>query len=374
MGDGRKRSGAAVREHRPPRGFTLIELLVAIAIVALLIVLLLPAVQEAREASRRVKCINNLKQIALALHNYHDADKTFPPAGLPHTDVWRHGPTWWVAVMPWLSQEAVFEGVKFEGATGFWFGGNYSDTNAAWMNGVEPDYMLCPTSPLPRSYLQTTTSGTPVSAMIVEASYVGIAGADDHYTCDANAVNGPISGGGILVWQRSVRIRDVLDGTSHTIMVGEQSDFVRNPTGLPVFQRYLPPSGANVTDGLVDCRASNTQGSFMATSHLNPAKGTNSLALLGCPKCASCAFPPPYSNCERCFNTVTVKYPVNDKLYSFATWGYLQCNKPLQSPHSGGAYAAFADGHVAMLPAQLPVQALRDLANRDDHHPVSLPE
>src|SRR5512142_416688 len=85
------------------RGFTLIELLVVIAIIAVLIALLLPAVQSAREAARRAQCVNNLKQIGLAVHNYHDANLTFPPA--------RKGccwGTWNIFILPYVEQTSGF--------------------------------------------------------------------------------------------------------------------------------------------------------------------------------------------------------------------------------------------------------------------------
>ncbi len=100
---------------RPSRmGFTLIELLVVIAIIAILIALLVPAVQKVREAAARTQCTNNLKQIALALHTYHDADKRFPPASqVPYAKVnqdsnldWRlpFGPNWAVMILPYVEQ------------------------------------------------------------------------------------------------------------------------------------------------------------------------------------------------------------------------------------------------------------------------------
>ncbi len=92
------------------RGFTLIELLVVIAIIAILIALLLPAVQQAREAARRSQCKNNLKQIGLALHNYHDVANVFPPGGvtLGNCCGTRSGTNWAIAILPYLDQTPLF--------------------------------------------------------------------------------------------------------------------------------------------------------------------------------------------------------------------------------------------------------------------------
>jgi prepilin-type N-terminal cleavage/methylation domain-containing protein/prepilin-type processing-associated H-X9-DG protein len=135
-------------------GFTLVELLVVIAIIGILIALLLPAVQAAREAARRTKCQNNLKNLALALHNYHDAHETFPPAvtvpagfnpGIASGGTW---PNWAIFILPYIEEQVLFDSFEWRldpPAERFWIrngvapnDGNYDE------RGTELEVMLCP--------------------------------------------------------------------------------------------------------------------------------------------------------------------------------------------------------------------------------------
>ncbi len=106
---------SAARDDDQSRGFTLVELLVVIAIIGVLVALLLPAVQAARGAARRIQCTNNLKQVALAIHNYHTANNAQPayhdtanPYGW-----WKTGPTWTMLILPYMEEQAMYDQFDF---------------------------------------------------------------------------------------------------------------------------------------------------------------------------------------------------------------------------------------------------------------------
>src|SRR5262245_24097276 len=129
-------------------GFTLVELLVVIAIIGVLVALLLPAVQSARESARRTQCNNNLKQIGLAIHNFEGAYGTFPAAATRVTTApWMHGPTWWIYTMPYMEQGNTYNRITFPRNT-FWLGSTGAEALAnkeIWRN-VRFAYMECPSS------------------------------------------------------------------------------------------------------------------------------------------------------------------------------------------------------------------------------------
>src|SRR5437867_8683736 len=133
------------------RGFTLVELLVVIAIIGVLVALLLPAVQAAREAARRQSCLNNLKQIALACHNYHDTWQKLPAGaeGGVSTNV-DDGFGWGLAILPFIEQKALFEQINPNGQGGAL--GAYQRANNRPIPGGETSLKVyrCPSSQLPK--------------------------------------------------------------------------------------------------------------------------------------------------------------------------------------------------------------------------------
>jgi prepilin-type N-terminal cleavage/methylation domain-containing protein/prepilin-type processing-associated H-X9-DG protein len=217
-------------QHR--RAFTLIELLVVIAIIAVLIALLLPAVQAAREAARRVQCTNNLKQIGIALHNYHAAINTFPPGYLSLMDSVtfdNDGPGWaWAAfAMNQMEGSPVYNSINFV------LGVEFPANRTARLTTIAS--FLCPSDAWRHdtfTVVDATTSNTTPGAPICDVAssdYVGSVGSGDpsslypYIIDDDDGPPGRDNGNGLFFRNRSVPIAQIIDGTSQTFAAGERS-------------------------------------------------------------------------------------------------------------------------------------------------------
>ena len=211
------------------RGFTLIELLVVIAIIAVLIALLLPAVQSAREAARRTQCVNNFKQIGLALHNYHDSQGAFPIGrmGIGYTYASNNNRrTWFFSILPFIEQGNSFNAINF--SLPFYFPQNVTIIRtplAAFLCPSQSTSIQEPDTAYPRAkgsmaanwgntgiYQNESGRGSGAQGQLGGDPYTG----------------GPMNGGAAVSFtgapfkgNTSTSFRDIIDGTSNTMLVGE---------------------------------------------------------------------------------------------------------------------------------------------------------
>jgi prepilin-type N-terminal cleavage/methylation domain-containing protein/prepilin-type processing-associated H-X9-DG protein len=225
--------------HPPPRtlfrararsGFTLIELLVVIAIIGVLIGLLLPAVQAAREAARRMQCTNNLKQIGLALHGYHDSFGCFPAGGWitafaqPATVNMNVG--WSAAILPWVEQRALYDSLNLSL--------RYNTAANSTAGYTVLTVYLCPSEP--RKTFWNTTPGDPYPS--ADADYGGMYG--ERRLAGPSSTNSPPRGP--MIFNQNVSLAEITDGSSSTIQIGEDPEAINAmwASGHNVFDQSAP--------------------------------------------------------------------------------------------------------------------------------------
>ena len=213
----------------PRRGFTLVELLVVIAIIGVLVALLLPAVQAAREASRRARCQNNMRQLGIALQNYHDTFRRFPPAGTNSNET-----SWTAHILPFIERKDLYDLFNFS-AGGYTSGTNQAGRNAVALNRV--DAFLCPSSPVTKQLQGAPhfeNTGEIINGeMPYTAHYYGIQGptganlAGGTYGINTAGSHGGQATQGIFQCDGNIRMAEVTDGTSTTFLLGEYSWYNR---------------------------------------------------------------------------------------------------------------------------------------------------
>jgi prepilin-type N-terminal cleavage/methylation domain-containing protein/prepilin-type processing-associated H-X9-DG protein len=321
--------------RRAKVGFTLIELLVVVAIIAVLIGLLLPAVQKVREAAARMKCSNNLKQIALAAHGYHDVNERFPGGTVAGPRI----SSLFVELLPHVEQAPLYRQWDFTNSST-----NYSGSPAR--AAVVISVYVCPSHPaLPH---------TPNAAL---TTYGGNGGTKA-YPAARSALDGMFHTTGTASEpnpnQTAVRLTDVSDGTSSTLLFGERAvgdpvldSYLSAPAGVitpapnpPIapsasYAVWAPPPGPNACSGLLSGEVSiGYRYGFPWVPPPAPLPG----------------FPPPAPE------------PVPWGGLSTAWWARMGA---YGSYHPGGVNVALADGSVRFLRVETPVLTLRAMSTRN---------
>lgn len=352
------------------RGFTLIELLVVIAIIAILIALLLPAVQQAREAARRTQCRNNLKQLGLALHNYHDAHGVFPPAAAMHIPngnlklITQASPSegsrapWQVLILPFIDESPRYN--KFNQVRPFYTrwdksfdaqvlgldgsqpknrtksaDGILSDGNTFWGDRDAPTGYICPSNPNLQSdpyiitYMTCMGGGNTSWEYVVEdntGTKVNPLGPAFNSGGNGNPTGRMFWNSGMFFPNSAVRISDIRDGASQTVMVGE--------TAYCLLNRNYQDNGA-----LPDLR-------FFGASWSSAPRGSGAPSML-----STSATHDPINQPGEAWAD-----PVNDLTAMenvFAMGGSVRAHGGQQrgysSWHVGGAHHAYGDGRVAFI-------------------------
>jgi prepilin-type N-terminal cleavage/methylation domain-containing protein/prepilin-type processing-associated H-X9-DG protein len=317
------------------RGFTLIELLVVIAIIAILIGLLLPAVQKVREAAARMKCQNHLKQIGLGFHNFHDTRGFLPPDRL--VNEW---PTWAVIILPFIEQDNVYKLWDLQQ--------RYCDQPNAGNATLDPTPRNIPIYFCPSR--RDSGVGFSVNDVTTSATFTAAArpgGLGDYAVCSgSNASNGAIINGTatgvrpdnttitgsfdqsprgtkVLTWKGQLTLLNITDGTSNTVFVGEK------------FVRTTSREGKNEDRSIF---ASDNQNNHRRLLGVNPDNGDTR--------------------------------PLVDRVNALLP-DWPLCNSSFGGPHTGVCMFLFGDGSVKGLRTSTSIDTLTRLAQRSDGLPVN---
>jgi len=315
--------------QRHVRGFTLVELLVVIAIIGILVALLLPAIQAAREASRRSQCSNHLKQFGVALHNYHDTIHTFPPGAVFYGGNNDRGSVH-VRVLPYMEQQALFEQFDFNYSTDGQTTSAQPDGNTLLRSVTVPTF-LCP-SDNAYNKLGSVPSQVQVSNYYPSAGPTADISNSPTCSCSEHALWQSYSSSGTNVdnpagpftrrgWNFVCRMADVTDGLSCTIFIGE----------------VLANCSGHVRVGW---------------SHSNKWGGFTQI-------------PINYNSCA-----ADLAAAGGDGCKALCNWN---TEVGFKSRHPGGAHFAFGDGSVHFLTESIDHWTYQRLGDRRDGHPATIP-
>ena len=298
--------------RRIQRGFTLIELLVVIAIIAILIALLLPAVQQAREAARRTQCKNNLKQLGLALHNYHDVHRTFPPgyfAGINQTGgLWNQQRYCWMQMLlPFMDQAPLYNQIQPQ------IDGSVDSFSFAGRESIIPG-LMCPSDPASG---KVNTRGFHGNYLTVHGGHSLRGDVGNENDRGAN---------GMFYVESKIRMRDITDGTSNVAMTGE----------------------INLVKTTADRR-----GAYYATGWTS---SNVTLALRDNPN----------SNLPDLGRSTIITNDTHAPAQNSTTWTRLNA----RSRHEGGAQFGLADGSVRFVSENIDLTTYRRFGDRDDGNPL----
>jgi len=319
------------------RGFTLIELLVVIAIIAILVALLLPAVQQARESARRTQCKSNLKQLGLALQNYHDVHSTFPIGEGYGGTVSNSGTNqalvrapWTILSLPYLEQNATYQSFEFSSQFRSLFTEGPASTTKNYIGSTQvvPVYH-CPSFSAPDG---------------LHTNYLGVSGGGTAFWASGGLPGRALWNNGTLYLNSSTRMRDLTDGSSNTVVVGETKYQIGPRARANSLERFGWASSVRISDG------STSSGVLAAVTDvpMNAFKGDGNSADTVWTDNSPGTLP----NGIGTVNGTAARWNLQGRTFS--------------SAHTGGAHFALGDGSVRFISENVNLVTMRNLAIRND--------